>query len=297
MSRAQGAPSIRWLEGTDDRFPAQLIHSIFSRKIPEHQGTIFDVTTRWEKPMFINQRSSVVYSLLADYVRSPSLRHMREQRSLAKLALEIVTKLDQDSSIWKKWEGPRDKVLASAIDCWIPKDDMLAFLNGLPGPALTMTDLEQRMKAMIEEEYIGDPEPKLEAECLAIYQAEKDAGTEMAAIIGRLSDYVGAQWQRLRDEQRAEAERRSEEARLERERRLLSYADCPWTQIKGSKFFYCRKNGRVFQLKPNNDKSLTLYRVQEVDDAASGDMIGRYRSRGDASKVVAKAAYAPEAFR
>lgn len=247
--------------------------------------------------MFINQRSSVVYSLLADYVRSPSLRHIREQRSLAKLALEIVTKLDQDSSIWKKWEGPRDKVLASAIDCWIPKDDMLAFLNGLPGPALTMTDLEQRMKAMIEEEYIGDPEPKLEAECLAIYQAEQEAGTEMAAIIGRLSDYVGAQWQRLRDEQRAEAERRSEEARLERERRLLSYADCPWTQIKGSKFFYCRKNGRVFQLKPNNDKSLTLYRVQEVDDAASGDMIGRYRSRGDASKVVAKAAYAPEAFR
>src|SRR5690606_41637673 len=68
-------------------------------------------------------------SLLADYVRSPSLRHMREQRSLAKLALEIVTKLDQDSSVWRKWEGPRDKVLASAIDCWIPKDDMLAFLR------------------------------------------------------------------------------------------------------------------------------------------------------------------------
>jgi len=92
--------------------------------------------------MFMNQRTSVVYSLLADYVRSPSLRHMREQRSLAKLALEIVTKLDQDSSVWRKWEGPRDKVLASAIDCWIPKDDMLAFLNGLPGPALTITDLE-----------------------------------------------------------------------------------------------------------------------------------------------------------
>lgn len=113
----------------------------------------------------------------------------------------------------------------------------------------------------------------------------------MPAIIGRLSDYVGAQWRRLRDEKRAEDERRSEEARQKRERRLLSYADCSWTQIKGSKFVYCRKNGRVFQLKPNNDKSLTLYRVQAVDDAANGEMIGRYRSRGDASKVVAKAAY------
>jgi RNA polymerase-binding transcription factor DksA len=222
---------------------------------------------------------------------------MREERSLAKLALEIVTKLDQDSSVWKKWEGPRDKILGAAIECWIPKEDMLEFLNSLPGPALTVTDLEQRMKSMIEEEYLGDPEPKLEAECLAIYQAEKEAGTEMPAIIGRLADYTSAQFQRLRDERRAEEERRLDEARLERERRLLSYADCPWTQIKGSKFVYCRKNGRVFQLKPNSDKSLTLYRVQAVDDAAAGEMIGRYRSRGDASKVVAKAAYEPEPWR
>ena len=36
---------------------------------------------------------------------------------------------------------------------------------------------------------------------------------------------------------------------------------------------------------------------QAVDDAANGEMIGRYRSRGDASKVVAKAAYEPEPWR
>ncbi len=66
--------------------------------------------------MFMNQRTQVVYSLLAEYVRSPSLRHMREERSLAKLALEIVTKLDRDSSVWKKWEGPRDKILGAAIE-------------------------------------------------------------------------------------------------------------------------------------------------------------------------------------
>lgn len=48
--------------------------------------------------MFMSQRTQVAYSLLADYMRSPSLRHMREERSLAKLALEIVTKLDQDSA-------------------------------------------------------------------------------------------------------------------------------------------------------------------------------------------------------
>lgn len=75
--------------------------------------------------MFMNQRTSVVYSLPAEYVRSPSLRHMREERSLAKLTLEIVTKLDRDSSVWKKWQGPRDKILGAAIECWIPKEDML----------------------------------------------------------------------------------------------------------------------------------------------------------------------------
>ena len=49
--------------------------------------------------MYLDQRTSTVQHLLADYVRSPSLRHIREPRSLAKLALEIVTKLDQDSSL------------------------------------------------------------------------------------------------------------------------------------------------------------------------------------------------------
>ncbi|WP_313587677.1 hypothetical protein [Aquidulcibacter sp.] len=105
------------------------------------------------------------------------------------------------------------------------------------------------------------------------------------------------QFQRLRKEEQEEERLLLEEARLERERRLLSYADCPWTQIKGSKFVYCRKNGRVFQLKPNTDKSWTMYRVQQVDDLTKGEMIGRYRSRSDASKVVAKAAFEPEPWR
>lgn len=41
--------------------------------------------------------------------------------------------------------------------------------------------------------------------------------------------------------------------------------------------------------------SLTLYRVQAVAAAASGETIGRYRSRRDASKVMTKAANEPTA--
>lgn len=244
--------------------------------------------------MFVSTRTSIVYKHLADYVQSPSLRHVRDPRSLSKLANEIVECLERESSIWKKWEGPRDMVLSSALECWIPKGDLLDFLNTLTGPPLTMTDLEQRMRHLIEVEYIGSPEPKLEVECLDIYRVEIDAGTEMPAIIGRISEYVSSQYQRIWDERRKAEARRRDDARLERERRLLSYADCPWTQIKGSRFFYCRKNGRVFQLKPYGDKSWTMYRVQEVDDTITGEMIGRYRTRGDANKVLVKLAYEPE---
>ena len=41
---------------------------------------------------------------------------------------------------------------------------------------------------------------------------------------------------------------------LERSGGLLSYADLSLNPDQGSKFVYCRKNGRVFQLKPNSDK-------------------------------------------
>lgn len=87
--------------------------------------------------------------------------------------MEIVTKLDQGSALWKKWEGPREALLASALDCWIPKVDLLEFLNSLPGKPLTMTDLEQRMRHRIEVEYIASPEPALQSEYLDIYIAQK----------------------------------------------------------------------------------------------------------------------------
>jgi hypothetical protein len=67
--------------------------------------------------------------------------------------------------------------------------------------------------------------------------------------------------------------------------------------VKGSKFFYCRKNGCAFQLTPNSDKSWNMYRVAAVDDIEVGEMIGRHRSRADANKVLEKAAYEPERWR
>jgi hypothetical protein len=241
-----------------------------------------------------NRRSDIVERRIADYLRSPSLRQIRDPRSIARLSAEILRELDADLGIWRKWDGPRQELMSSAVECWIPVDDLHAFLNELPGPLLTRTDVEERLHHLIEVEAWGRPEDKLQDECLRIYAEEKAQGTELPAIVARISRYVGSQFVRLRQERRDAEQGRLDAARAERERRLLSAADCPWTQMRGSRCLYTRKNGRLYRLQPNRDKTLWLDRVEHVDDAATGVQIGRYSSRGQASKVLARVAFEPE---
>ena len=94
-----------------------------------------------------NDKLYAVVSNLADYVKSPSLRHIRDPHSLHRLAKEILRTVDRASSVWGKWEGSREDVAKAAGPCWIPTEDLLAFLNRLPGPPLTTTDVVQRQRA------------------------------------------------------------------------------------------------------------------------------------------------------
>jgi hypothetical protein len=100
-----------------------------------------------------------VASKLTDYVESPSLRHIRDPKNLQKLAQEIVKAVDRAGSIWGKWDGPREELAKAAAPCWIPTEDLQAFLNRLPGAALTRTDVVQRLRAFYEEpERVNDNE-------------------------------------------------------------------------------------------------------------------------------------------
>jgi hypothetical protein len=128
-----------------------------------------------------HDRIYAIISALAEYVRSPSLRHLRDPHNLQKLAKEVVTVFDRAGSVWTKWDGRRDDVAKAAAQCWIPIEDLLAFLNTLPGPPLTLTDVKQRLRALWEEPYSAYPNDELQAGCLAIYETEKAAGTEMSA--------------------------------------------------------------------------------------------------------------------
>lgn len=88
--------------------------------------------------------------------------------------------------------------------------------------------------------------------------------------------------------------RAREEERNRQEQRLLSGADCKWTQFGKSRYWYCRANARTFRLSPTKDKMWHLHRVKSVSDDDEGDLVGKYRRRGDASKVVNEMAYQPE---
>jgi hypothetical protein len=162
------------------------------------------------------------------------------------------------------------------------------------GPPLTMTDVVQRLKAFEDEEYYAYPKEELQPDCLALYEKEKAVGTELPAIIGLLRDHLEREEERLHAEQQERYRQRQEEDRVAREQRLLSGADCKWTQLRESPNWYCRYNGRTYRLLPTKDKMWHLHHVNSVSDDEEGALIGKYQRRGDATKVVAQIAYQPE---
>jgi hypothetical protein len=235
---------------------------------------------------------ALVASLLSKHVSSPSLRHIRDGRMLHDVAREIVKRLLHRTSVWKKWEGEREAFIRTASICWIPTEDLRSFLNELPGPPLTQTDVAERLRAIHEEPYQPYPNDDVREGCLALYAMEKAAGTEMPAIAGALRAYVEQEEERLHHERQAAWKARLEMEKAALEQRYLSGADCKWTRINGSKPFYCRVNGRSYRLTPMSDKRLDLHRVSSLDDA--GILVGRYARRGEVTKALAQVAYQPD---
>jgi hypothetical protein len=247
-----------------------------------------------EANMREDERIWAVKRLLFDYVKSPSLRHIRDPHSVTKLAEQIVRQIEQSNSIWRKWDGQREVLLKSALCCWIPVEDMRDFLNGMPGPTLTTTDVTSRLKAFDEEDHYEYAKEEFREGCLAIYAKEKTEGTELPAIIQLLREHVEREEERDRIEHEQRHQQWREEDRVAREQRLLSGADCTWTQMQGSAHWYCRVNGRTYRLSPTKDKMWNLYRVNSISDGGGAPVLGKYQRRGDATKAIRTIAYQPE---
>ena len=143
-----------------------------------------------------DERIWEIKALLFDYVKSPSLRHIRDPYSVSRLAQEIVAGLDRGNSIWRKWDPQCELLLKSAVACWIPIEDLQDFLNGMPGPSLTTADVAQRLKNF-EEEQSEYPNEAVQVGCQALYVQEKTANSELPAIIGLLREYIEAEEERF----------------------------------------------------------------------------------------------------
>lgn len=240
-----------------------------------------------------DDRMRTVKGLLFSHVSTPSQRHMRDAWAIHLLAKEIIDKLDHRDGIWRKWNEPREALVKSATDCWIPIEDLREYLNGMPGPSLTRMDVAQRLRAFQEDEYGTPPNDEMKLGCLAIFEREKAEDTELPAIIGAIKEWVGQEELRQWHEREAARQKQIEEDRLALEQRLLSGADCKWTPINKSAEVYCRTNGRTYRLSRTSDKTMELHRIRTLNDQ-QGLLIGTYRTRAEATKVIAEAAYLPE---
>ena len=183
-----------------------------------------------------------------------------------------------------------ESILKPAIFCWIPIEELQERLNRLPGPPLTSTDVSQRIRSYQDEDYYNYPDQEFKKGCLAIYEAEKAAGTELIAIIQAINEYLEAETENRRIRRDEEFKKKAQEQRLALEQRFLSGADCKWTTLGNSAEFYCRKNGRAFKIFQNAEKMWISMRIKSADDQI-GDIIGKYKLRGDATKVINQLAY------
>ena len=227
----------------------------------------------------------------------PTLRNMDADR-IGKLAAEILRIADGANSPWTKWGKEREQIAKRAAEVWVPDEDLRNALNHLPGPELTNTDVAQRLYALRWDEGCSAPGEAIKVECLPAYAHEKATGTEFIAILGWLEEWmIGANERLMRRQQRDNQERIAREKEMA-ETRLRSGADCPWTQAVGVADLHRRRNGRLYRLRALDGKGplepkVEVFRVHYLEEKR-GASIGRYRTRGDATKAINEIAYKDE---
>jgi hypothetical protein len=241
-----------------------------------------------------------IAGLLREYSARPPLKFPSEAE-IPKLAKRILDSATVPTGLWTKWDKDREEIARRAADLWVPPDDLLMALNRLPGTPLTSTDVEQRVSAIRTEygSYPGEPAKELKDASYAAFEEEKAKGTEFIAILGWLEEWTWGADQLLRKKQEADWRERREQEKKRVEARLRSGADCPWSAAPAIADLHCRKNGRLFRLKPLEKGGSPLTPKFEVLEVKSledkkGVRIGHYLSRAEASKAVLEVAYNPD---
>lgn len=233
-----------------------------------------------------NSKTRIIENHISDHVNSPSLRHIRDDNIIHKLAQKITYDLEGSCSVWTKWTAPRDTLLTSAAECSIPVEHMRDFLNNLPGPELTTTDVSQRLRAIHNEDpFIRIPTAEMREGSLSIFDKEKSQGTELPAIIGAIQEYIDQIKEQEGIQAESDRQARLERERIELEEKFLSGSDCKWVSIDDSKELYCRVNGQAYSLYKAGNKTWNLNRINSIE-GPSRTFIGSHQNREEATKAL-----------
>lgn len=219
-------------------------------------------------------------------LRSFTAGYLAHSRGVQNLAQEILKDFNGAGALWAKWSADRMQLLDLAKTCWIPVDGLQKALNALPGPPLTTTDVEQRMKVLLDDRFVDQPRADLREGCREIYRAEVQQGTELRAIISAIDDYLGEVCSLECREEHERQEREREAKRMEQEMKLLSGVDCGWTRLGSSDDWFRRDVGRLFRLRKVRDATWELSEMQVIDRLEDCRVIGTYKGRRQAREAI-----------
>lgn len=203
----------------------------------------------------------------------------RREFSVERMAEAIVAALDQRALV-TKWEGVRQDIIEQAERLWIPNDDLLAYLNTLPGALLTIADL----KAKLNERWpYNQGDPDLQADCVRVFKREQRAGTAFGAILDAISSEVTlpAYMRYMEENYIAKQKQRKELA--------LSGKDFGPIIMKcgfDSNDNYMRHAGQLFRIHRNAPNQWAAFHVDNLNDSGTPTEPHIFQSVGHARDVI-----------
>lgn len=212
--------------------------------------------------------------------------HLAHTNGVQYLAHDIVRYFDGAYSVWAKWSIDRTKLLDGSKTFSIPVEELQEALNALPGPSLTATDVEQRLKLLLDEPFVDQPREDLRDDLRAIFSAEKAKGTEFVAIVGAIQDFLDKVQQLEYAEYNERQKCEQQTARLAREQILRSGVDCDWLRPWERQDVFLRHAGRLFRLRKIGNLDWELSEIPGRDRVDEGECVGRFKGRGLARAAI-----------
>jgi hypothetical protein len=233
----------------------------------------------WDKDESIHQVTNLI-------MRRFTAGHLAHTNGVQYLAHDIVRYFDGAHSHWAKWSIERTKLLDSSKTFSIPVGELQEALNALPGPSLTATDVEQRLKLLLGVPFVDQPREDLRDDFRAIFSAEKAKGTEFVAIVGAIRDFLDKVELREYYEGEERKKHEQEAERLEQEKTLRSGVDCDWLRPWECQDLFLRKAGRLFRLRNIAHLDWEVSEIPGLDRVDEGKCVGRFKGRGCARTAI-----------